>query len=212
MNKRIASLLCRVLLRSGAVDEFESVLLRRLFLAAYNIEVGAYSYGCFDRDRFTPNMTIGRFCSFSRSCRRINANHGIRNLALHPFLYNPKFGVVAHDAADRSHCTISDDVWVGHNALILPGVEDIGRGAVIAAGAVVTKDVPAYSIVGGVPARIIGMRFDAETIEKIEDSNWWKLDLQSLSRLFRSNPDWFHRPQTLPSKRLLSSTYFGDRT
>ena len=117
----------------------KSRFLRKAFRQGYNIKVGEYSYGCFDRDRFTPNMTIGGYCLFSRSCRRVNANHMLNFLSLHPYFYNTKFGVVAQEQVERFHCQIGDDVWVGHNVVILPTITAIGRGAVLAAGAIVTK-------------------------------------------------------------------------
>jgi virginiamycin A acetyltransferase len=68
--------------------------------------------------------------------------------------------------------TIGNDVWIGTRAIILPGV-DIGDGAVVGAGAVVTKDVDSYSIVAGVPAKEVGRRFDEETKNKLLEKEWW---------------------------------------
>lgn len=87
---------------------------------------------------------------------------------------------------------IKNDVWIGSNAIILQGVT-IENGAIIAAGAVVTKDVPAYAIVGGVPAKIIKYRFDEEMRKKIETTEWWNKDEQWIEknkRLFE-NPEKF---------------------
>lgn len=77
---------------------------------------------------------------------------------------------------------IGNDVWLGANSLVLKGVK-IGDGAVIGAGAVVTKDVPPYAIVGGNPAKVIKMRFDDETIGKLMQLQWWNLDLSIIENL-----------------------------
>src|SRR3546814_9914517 len=84
---------------------------------------------------------------------------------------------------------IEDDVWIGHNALILPGCKFIGRGAVIGAGAVVTRNVERYTIVAGNPARKLRDRVSPELNEAIEDRKWWELNLPALRRLATERPD-----------------------
>ena len=76
---------------------------------------------------------------------------------------------------------IGDDVWIGYGAYIKDGVT-IGNGAIIAAGAVVVKDVPEYAIVGGVPARLIRMRFTEDQIQKIKEMNWYDWPLEKLEK------------------------------
>jgi carbonic anhydrase/acetyltransferase-like protein (isoleucine patch superfamily) len=78
--------------------------------------------------------------------------------------------------------TIGNDVWMGHNVNILSGL-DIGDGAVIAAGAVVTKDVPAYAVMAGVPAAVKRLRFSEKIIERLLRSRWWDLELSQISGL-----------------------------
>lgn len=179
-----------------------SLWLRKAFARGYDIDVGEYSYGCFDRERFAPNMKIGRYCSFSRTCRRVNANHGLSFLSLHPYFYNSRLGFVHHEKIIRSRCEVSDDVWVGHNVIILPNVTFIGRGAVLAAGSVITKNVPSYSVMAGVPARVISKRFDDATIEKIEASRWWELSPDDLKWVVQNHWDWISSPETLPDGHL----------
>jgi chloramphenicol O-acetyltransferase type B len=83
---------------------------------------------------------------------------------------------------DITNTDIGSDVWIGYRAIIMQGVT-IGNGAVIGAGAVVTGDVPAYAIVGGVPAKILKYRFDEMTRDQLESSEWWLLPDQTLHKL-----------------------------
>ncbi|GJE04082.1 CatB-related O-acetyltransferase [Methylobacterium isbiliense] len=169
--------------------EFDSVYLRDAFRSRYGIEIGLYSYGCFDRWRIPPGTRIGRYCSFAKSVRILNANHPIDALSTHPFLYDPAFGVVPESRVSATRVEIEDDVWFGHNATVAPGVARIGRGAIIGTGAVVTRDVPPYAIVAGVPGRVIRSRFPPATIARIEASRWWTLDRTALRDLVAREPD-----------------------
>ena len=175
-------------------DEFESERLRRHFAERYRIEVGLYSYGCFDPKRIPGGTVIGRYCSFADTAHLFNADHGLGFLSLHPYLYNPALGMVAAETIERHACTVEDDVWVGHNAAILASARTIGRGGVIGAGAVVTGDVPPYTIMAGVPARAVRRRFDDATIRRIEESRWWTLDRVGLAEMIRTRPDFVYRP------------------
>lgn len=181
--------------------------LRRFFSERYQINVGLYSYGCFDADRIAKGTTIGRYCSFAASAHIFNGNHGIDFLSLHPYLYNVQLGYVTKETIKRTRCTVEDDVWVGHAAIILPQVELIGRGSVIGAGAVVTRDVPKYAIVAGNPARVIRYRFSEAVIERIEATEWWKMTATDLQALMQEKPEMVFRPadyflnNKTPSKR-----------
>ncbi len=163
--------------------EYDSLALRAHFRDRWAIEIGLYSYGCFDRWRIPPGTVIGRYCSFARSARILDANHPVEALSTHPFLYERRFGVVAADRIQAPPALIEDDVWVSHNAIVTPSCKHIGRGAIIGAGAVVTRDVPAYAIVAGNPARILRPRFPPDLIAAIEASRWWTLDKDQLARL-----------------------------
>ena len=190
----IRSLVERIRLRFLLRDEYESLALRALFAQRFQVEVGLYSYGCFDRWRVPPRTRIGRYCSFAKSVRVLDANHPFEALTTHPFLYEAKFGVVPADRIDPPWLEISDDVWVGHNATITPGCKSIGRGAIIGAGAIVTRDVPAYAVMAGMPAKQLRWRFDPDTIAALEASRWWELDRAALASLVARSPDTVFHP------------------
>jgi len=187
-------LITKFRIKRAIQNQFEDIWLRDYFYAKFNISVGLYSYGCFDSLRIPKNTKIGRYCSFSSTCYFLNGNHGLAYLSLHPYLYNPALNIVATETIERTEFIIEDDVWIGHNAIILPSVSKIGRGAVIAAGAVVTKNVAAYEIVGGVPAKAIGQRFDVDTIKRIESLKWWLWSKEKLAFEIKSNPNLIYKP------------------
>ena len=101
--------------------EFDNQKLRSFFRERYGIDIGLYSYGCFDRWRMPGPLRIGRYCSIAKTVRSTNNNHPIDALTTHPALYERKFGVIDTDARFHGHLTIGDDVWIGHYAVILPG-------------------------------------------------------------------------------------------
>lgn len=177
-------------------NEFESKVLRSFYKKKYGLEIGMYSYGCFDLKRIPQNTVIGRYCSFSKTSQIFSRNHGVYYLSLHPYLYNRQLGFFeGEDRVKETKCIIEDDVWFGHNTIVIPSVRYIGRGAVIAAGAVVTKDVPRYAIVAGNPAKIIKYRFEIETIAKIESTKWWLMDKNDLKSFVESNNDFVYNPK-----------------
>lgn len=195
MLASIRALQDRLLLRKHLPQQFTSEPLREFFKLRYSIDVGLYSYGCFDSDRIALGTTIGRYCSFANTARIFNGNHGIEFLSLHPYLYNVRLGCVDSEHILRSRCIVEDDAWVGHASIVLPHVRMIGRGSVIGAGSVVTRDVPRYAIVAGNPARLIRYRFPDSVIDAVESSKWWKLSVSELKRLIDTNPDMVFRPR-----------------
>jgi len=188
-------MLKKILLRALLRDELESVALRRLYKKWFDVEIGLYSYGAFDVKRIPAGAVIGRYCSFAPTCYFFSRNHGIDYLALHPYLYNSLLGVVREDTIAQRRFLVEDDVWIGHHVTVTAGAAVIGRGSVLAAGSVVTKDVPRYAIVAGNPARVVRYRFTDAVIEKIESSQWWTLGKNELSELIERNPDMCFRPE-----------------
>ena len=170
--------------------QFYSETLRRIFKAYHQVEVGDYSYGWFSPENINPLTKIGRYCSIAPGVCIFNGNHPLDHLSMHPFFYNPNLGHASEERIGRRWIEIGHDVWLGRNALITPSVKRIGNGAVVGAGAVVTKDVPDFAVVVGNPARIIRYRFDKETIDRINELQWWAKDIGELAK----NMDAFFQP------------------
>ena len=134
------------------------------------------------------SILMGRFCSLANKIYFImGANHPYKNVSSFPFdlkkFVEKIFGSVNPISFRRPNhyqIIIGNDVWIGQNATILGGVK-IGNGAVVGAGAVVTKDIPPYAIVAGNPARVIKYRFDEETIKKFLAVKWWNWDLKKIA-------------------------------
>ncbi|WP_294330719.1 Pnap_2097 family protein [uncultured Sphingomonas sp.] len=185
----IENVIDRLSVRFAKDGQYESIALRKRFQKRYGIDVGMYTIGAFDRWRIPPGTTIGRYSSIAGSARLVEANHAVDRLTTHPFLYLPEFGIVDHDL-ETTPQIIGDDVWIGHNATILPGCRHIGRGAVIGAGSIVMTDVPAYAIFSGVPAKLVRFRFPAEVRAAIEKTRWWELDKAALTAGLKAVPDF----------------------
>lgn len=137
-----------------------------------------------NRDR----LVIGKFCSIACGARFLftSANHNLRSLSTYPFpLFFEEWGLDKADVTDawdnRGDIVIGSDVWIGYEAVVLSGVT-IGDGAIIGTRAVVTKDVPPYTIVGGVPARPIRKRFDDRTIAVLLRLRWWDWPRERIAR------------------------------
>jgi acetyltransferase-like isoleucine patch superfamily enzyme len=162
--------------------EMASVWLRRLFKEYHNILIGTGSYGgCFKTENINENTVIGKYCSIANSVYIYNRDHPCGYVSTHPMFFNVKYGPVPmKNQIEYKKKLIGNDVWIGQNAIILASVTQIGDGAVIGAGAVVTKDVPEYAIVAGVPAKIIGYRFEKEQADLIKKSEWWDWDPEKI--------------------------------
>ena len=167
--------------------EMKSQTLRKIFRNYHDIEVGLYSYGCFEINNIPAGTSIGRYCSFARNTILISGNHALKFKSLHPYFYNPALGYVEDLKIVRTKFNIQSDVWIGVNAIVLPSVQNIGIGAVIGAGSIVTRDVPNFAIVAGNPARIIRYRFSSKNIDNILAEKWWEQDIDYL----KNNPKIF---------------------
>lgn len=140
------------------------------------VSVGKKTYGSIRALTFNPNykLIIGNYCSIAPNVMFIvSADHSINGISTYPF----KVKIVGNDVEgiSKGDILIDDDVWIGYGSIILSGVH-IGQGAVVAAGSVITKDVPPYSIVGGSPAKVIKYRYSEKTREKLEKIDYSKLN------------------------------------
>jgi phosphonate metabolism protein (transferase hexapeptide repeat family) len=161
-----------------------------------------YSY--IREDGMVWSARIGKFANIAAHVRINAPNHPVERATLHHFTYRSEDywpgeepdGSVFEWRRDHS-VTVGHDVWIGHGATILPGV-NVGNGAVIGSGAVVTRDVEPYTIVGGVPARLIRRRFPQEIGARMDRLAWW---------------DWSHERlrRALPDFRALSAEAFLEK-
>lgn len=180
----------------------ETVYLKNV-VSDPNIEIGDYTmYNDYVRDPrdFVKNnvlyhypvngdkLKIGKFCSIACGAKFLftSGNHAMQSLSTYPFpIFFEEWNLDARDICsawdNKGDIIIGSDVWIGYEAVIMAGVT-IGDGAIIGTRAVVTKDVPPYTIVGGVPAKIIRKRFDDATIERLENLRWWDWDAAKIQR------------------------------
>lgn len=186
-----------VLSKEGGLKESETI--RRYFAKKHNCHVDLYSYGgCFDpKFNLGGTVRVGKYCSFATDIRYFGANHPVEESVLTAYFYNRSFGLQVTDVP-RHTITFGNDVWVGYGAIFTSGCHRVGNGAVIAAGAVVTRDVEPYAVVAGTPAKSIKYRFDQDTIDLLEASQWWELPPKELFRFYdlRKDPKAFARAVT----------------
>ena len=135
-------------------------------------------------DGSVPKITIGNYCSIAANCTFLLSNHitntGTTSPCIHRHLFSHGKGNTSSFV--RGDIIIENDVWIGANVTIVDNVH-IENGAVIAAGSVVTKNVPAYSIIGGNPARVIKYRFNEVQIKQLQDTQWWNYDDETINVL-----------------------------
>ena len=163
------------------------------------IEVGDYTYydDFEDVRNFEKNvkylfdfsedkLVIGKFCMIASDVTFImnGANHLTDSFSTYPFAVFGNGWETAMDGLTypfKGNTIVGNDVWIGYKAMVMPGVK-IGDGAIIASGAIVTRDVEPYSVVGGNPAREVRKRFDEQTIENLLEIKWWDWPVDKITR------------------------------
>jgi FkbH-like protein len=197
------TLIDMLVVRVTRPNKYDSTFLRAYFKRQYNIDVGMYSVGFFDRWRIAPGTTVGRYSTIAASVRLIDANHPMRTLSTHPFFYLKEFGFVAEDDISSVPKIVEDDVWMGHGSIATPECRRIGRGSIIGAGSIVMSDVPRYAIMTGAPARLVRFRFPPDVIEAIESTQWWLLDKSELKRGLDAAGDFLSQPSVESARAFL---------
>lgn len=166
----------------------EHWILTRHHFSPDDVEAGEYTYGIPKIFRYVPDIKvrIGKFCSIATNVQMILGGqhhseyftqYGFSDLALKDFP-----SIKSYSDKEAKDIEIGNDVWIGQNAVIMSGVK-IGDGAIIGTNALVTKDVPAYAVYGGVPARFIKMRFDDETIAKLKELDIWNRPIEEIKQI-----------------------------
>ena len=181
------------------MDGFPQVDFLKNFITSENIKVGDYTYydDADGPERFENNvlyhfpfigdkLIIGKFCAIAKDVRFImnGANHKMSGFSTYPFqIFSHGWEKVMPELVElpyKGDTIVENDVWIGYAATIMPGV-NIGNGAIIASKSVVTSDVPAYSLVGGNPAKVIKYRFDAQTIQALIEIAWWDWSAEKIT-------------------------------
>ncbi|TNE61939.1 MAG: CatB-related O-acetyltransferase [Alphaproteobacteria bacterium] len=181
------------------------VVYLKSVLSGPNISAGDYSYYddpdsperfqdrnvLYHYEAVGDRLDIGRFCAFATGTSFImnGANHRMDGPSTYPF---PIMGGAWADHMDllmglpsRGDTVVGHDVWLGFRTLVMPGIK-IGHGAIVAAGSVVTSDIPPYAIAAGNPARVVRMRFDATTIARLLEIAWWDWPLEKITAHVRA--------------------------
>lgn len=184
-----------------ATDYKTSVFIKNI-VKAKNIMIGDYTYFddphplefeknnvLFNYPEFNDHLIMGKFCQIASGVKFIMgpANHRLGSITTYPF--NVFGGVWQEQTPNhlsqlpyKGDTVLGNDVWIGKESIIMPGVK-IGDGAIIAAYSVVTKDVEAYSVVGGNPAKFIKRRFDEEMIHLLFQLKWWDFKKEALVKI-----------------------------
>jgi acetyltransferase-like isoleucine patch superfamily enzyme len=160
---------------------FRSATARDLLRERRGVAVGAWSYGaCLRPGQLPPGVTVGRYVSMATQVSAFRRDHPVERLSMHPLFYNHAVGPLEVDAVDAAPLEVGHDAWLGHQCTILSGCTRIGIGAVVGAGAVVTRDVPDLAVVTGNPARVRRLRFADDVCEAVLGSRWWERTAEEL--------------------------------
>lgn len=163
----------------------EGAQLGHVKVESRHLKIGAHTYIRSD-SLLSLVSSIGRFCSIGSDVviGQEKNTHPTDWLSSHPFQYTD---TALGYTPKIDHAVIGHDVWIGHSAMILEGVT-VGTGAIVATRAVVTRDVPSYAVVAGVPAKIVRYRHPPEMIERLLRSEWWNLEVSKLQELPLNDP------------------------
>lgn len=180
------------------LGNIKDLIFLKHFITNPEIDIGDYTYyhdtypEKFEKDNvilpFACKLIIGKFCQIAAGTKFImsGANHQMNGFSTYPFsIFGGDWANYEPEYPNKGDTIVGHDVWFGYNSMIMPGVK-IGNGAIIGAGAIVTKDVAPFTIVGGNPARLIRARFESEIIQELEDIQWWNWDPKKIARNLKS--------------------------
>jgi acetyltransferase-like isoleucine patch superfamily enzyme len=184
-KKWVRNLVLKALLKFEG-GQFYSTSIREVFKKYHHVDIGMYTHGgCFIPGNFDKHTTIGRYSSIAMYARSFNRNHPTDFKSMHAFFFNSCLDYCKKDLIEYIPLTVGNDVWIGHGAIILPNVQNIGTGSVIGAGSIITKDVQPYSIVAGNPATEIKKRFSDHIIKELLESKWWNKSIDEIKPFIR---------------------------
>lgn len=148
----------------------------------YNSKISDFTY--VSSNSKICNTKIGKFCSIASGVKINLPRHPTKDfISTHPIFYSSSYkkinNILHTKFKEYENVEIGNDVWIGENVLILSGIK-IGNGSIIAAGSVVTKDVGDFSIVGGIPAKLIKMRYNPQEIDILNSEKWWDYKLHKI--------------------------------
>lgn len=181
------------------LQDYNKLIFLKNVIKASNIVIGDYTY--FDDSQNQPEnfeqqnvlynydfskvkLIIGKFCAIAAETRfLLGGNHKLDAISTYPFPVFPGWEKTydIFDLPAKGDIIVGNDVWFGYNSLIRGGVT-IGHGAIIAAGAVVVKDVPAYAVAAGNPAKVVKSRFDKVTVERLLQIAWWDWHIEKITK------------------------------
>lgn len=171
----------------GSKIHHDAVLMPNVNLGKYNL---------INTNSYMSNVSTGNFVSVGRNCQIGAPEHPIDHLSTSPFIYDKNRSILNLDLWNENYykTKIGHDTWIGSNVIIKQGLT-IGDGSIIGAGSVVTKNIEPYSIVGGVPAKLIRKRFNKEQLTYLVQNNIWEYhinDLKKLENVFENKENWYN--------------------
>lgn len=190
-------------LNKHPMEGFPQVCFIKNTVQSPNIIVGDYTYydDPEDSENFERNvlyhfpfigdkLIIGKFCALARGVKFImnGANHKLSGISTYPFqIFANGWEKVMPEMSElpfKGDTVIGNDVWIGYDALIMPGVK-IGNGTIVSSRSVVVGDLPAYTVVGGNPAKPIKQRFSPDVIDVLESLAWWNWPIEKITQHLR---------------------------